>query len=173
MIFFIYWYVINMLRAGDMLLKEIFYFYVRVPVAAEAGHFGHKTFRHQDTSAPTLSRITGGAVSCLNCPGPKVSWLFVDMMPKCLVRRFLVLKCLMRVRSVLWPKCPVTVVAHPAEMSKVAYTPLLDAVCRILVSCCRSLLLIPSFLVLSSSFTSMPFHDVRVDAFVAPRNKNK
>jgi len=40
-----------------------------------AGHFGHKTFRHRDTSAPqnwrrSLSRITGGAVSHRNCPGP-------------------------------------------------------------------------------------------------------
>jgi len=134
---------------------------------AGAGHFGHKTFRHQDTSAqgvatggiwvfippksaqvnflwgkndvrtaiqqfytpqkplyppkrisgyapasaPTLSRITGGAVFCRNHPGSKVSRLFVDLMPKCLVPRFLakkcletVLKCLMRVRSVLVPK---------------------------------------------------------------------
>ena len=52
-----------------------------------AGHFGHKTFRQQDTSAPTLSRITGGAVSCRNYPGSKVSRLFVDLMPKCLVPR--------------------------------------------------------------------------------------
>ena len=47
-----------------------------------AGHFGHKTFRHQDTSAPTLSRIAGGAVSCRNCPWSKVSRLVVDLMPK-------------------------------------------------------------------------------------------
>ena len=59
-------------------------------------HFGHKTFRHQYTSAPTLSRITGGAVSCRNCPWSKVSRLFVDLMPKCIVPRFwfLVQKCL-------------------------------------------------------------------------------
>ena len=76
---------------------------------------GHKTFRHQDTSAPTLSRITGGAVTCRNCAGSKVSRLFLDLMPRSvsyhvLVQKCLetVLKCLMRVRSVLWPKCPVT-----------------------------------------------------------------
>jgi len=41
-----------------------------------AGHFGHKTLRHRDTSASqnwcrSLSRITSGAVSHRNCPGSK------------------------------------------------------------------------------------------------------
>jgi len=74
-------------------------------------------------SAPTLSRITGGAMFCRNCPGSKVSRLFVDLMPKCLVPRFWqrsVLRwcwsvsCGSRVswcQSFLWPKCPVTTTA--------------------------------------------------------------
>ena len=81
-----------------------------------AGHFGHKTFRHQDTSAPTLSRITGGSVSCRNCTWRKVSRLFVDLMSRTtffLVQKCLeaVLKCLMRVQSVLVPKCLVAKVS--------------------------------------------------------------
>ena len=53
-----------------------------------AGHFGHP----QDTSAPSLSRITGGAVCRRNCP----------RCPKC--PDFSSIRC----RSVSWPKCPVT-----------------------------------------------------------------
>ena len=60
--------------------------YAHTPVPGQggqgAGHFGHKTFRHQDTSAPTLSGITGGSASCRNCPGSIVSRLFVDLTPK-------------------------------------------------------------------------------------------
>ena len=62
---------------------------------------GSRTLRPQDTSAPTLSRITGGAVSCRNCPGSKVSRLFVDLMPKCLVPRFWRRSVLRRCWSVL------------------------------------------------------------------------
>jgi len=65
----------------------------REPDTSATRHFSTKTLRHQDTSAPTLSRITGGAVSCRNCPGSKVSRLFVDQMPKCLEPRFLAQKC--------------------------------------------------------------------------------
>ena len=89
--------------------------------AMGAGHFGHKTFRHQDTSAPTLSRITGGAALCLIAK--LLSW--VQSIPtfrrsdaevsrttilaqKCLET---VLQCLMRVRSVLVPKCLVAEVS--------------------------------------------------------------
>ena len=95
---------------------------------------GSRTLRPQDISAPILSQITGGAVSCRSCPGSKVSRLFVDLMPKCLVPRFLVqmcletvMKCLMRVscgsevswcRSVLWPKCPVTNLKYEYSMSQ-------------------------------------------------------
>ena len=73
-----------------------------------AGHFG---------SAPTLSWITGGAVSCRNCPGSSVPTLRKSyaevsrtafLVQKCFET---VLKCLMRVRSVLVPKCLVAEVS--------------------------------------------------------------
>jgi len=60
-----------------------------------AGHFGHKTLRHRDTSAPqnwcqSLRRITSGAVSRRNCPGSKCPGFssFTALVSKCLVSRF-------------------------------------------------------------------------------------
>ena len=91
---------------------------------------------HLDTSAPSLSRITGGAVCRRNCPGSEVSRFFsrpgveVALVPKCLVPRFwcrrvlrhfgtsAVVSCGSEVswcRNVLWPKCPVTVVRQRCE----------------------------------------------------------
>ena len=90
-----------------------------------AGHFGHKTLRHRDNSAPQnwcgrLSRITGGAVSHRNCPGSKCPGFssITARVSKCLVPRFWCRSVLRSVpkcprvswcRSVLWPKCPVTI----------------------------------------------------------------
>jgi len=89
-----------------------------------AGHFGHKTIRHRDTSAPqnwcrSLQPITGGAVYHRKCPGSKWTGFssITTLVSKCLVPRFWCRSVLMPVskcprvswcRSVLWPKCPVT-----------------------------------------------------------------
>jgi len=91
---------------------------------AGAGHVGHKTLRHVDTSAPqnwcrSLSRITDGAVSHRNCPGSKCPGFssITALVSKCLVPCFWCRSVLRPVpkcprvswcRSVLWPKCPVT-----------------------------------------------------------------
>jgi len=73
-----------------------------------AGHFGHKTLRHRDTLASqnwcrSLRRITGGAVSHLNCPRSKCPGFssITALVSKCLVPRFW---CRSVLRSV--PKCP-------------------------------------------------------------------
>ena len=100
-----------------------------VVVRRGAGEFGHKTFRHRDTSAPqnwcrSLRRITAGAVSHQNCPG-SVSRLFLDHGTRVEVSRttFLVSKCLETgaevPQSVLMPKCLV------AEVSSNHFRPLL------------------------------------------------
>ena len=89
-----------------------------------AGHFGHKTLRHRDTSEPqnwcrSLRRITGGAVSHRNCLGSKCPGFssITALVSKCLVPRFWCRSVLRSVpkcptvswcRRVLWPKCPVT-----------------------------------------------------------------
>jgi len=71
-----------------------------------AGHFGHKTLRHRDTSAPqnwcqSLRRIAGGAVSHRNCPGSKCSGFssITALVSKCLEIGAKVSQ------SVLIPKC--------------------------------------------------------------------
>ena len=90
-----------------------------------AGHFGHKTLRHRDTSAPqnwcrSLRRITGGAVCHRNCPGSKCPGFssITALVSKCPVTRCWCRSVLRPVpkcpreswcRSVLWPKCPVTI----------------------------------------------------------------
>jgi len=101
--------------------------YAAITVAVlGAGHFGHKTLWQRDTSAPqnwcpSLSRITGGAVSHRNCPGSKCPGFssITALVSKCLVPRFWCRSVLRPVpkcprmswcRSVLWPKCPVTAV---------------------------------------------------------------
>ena len=71
--------------------------------------------RPQDTSAPTLSRITGGAVSRRNCPGSEVSRLFVDPVPKDL--KTLVPMCLVAEVSA---NRPYTALAHEAPWSNEA-----------------------------------------------------
>ena len=62
-----------------------------------AGHFGHKTFRHQNTSTVGTNLKPNHRLElCLAgiVLGPECSRLFVDLMPKYLVTRF-------RCRSVL------------------------------------------------------------------------
>ena len=96
---------------------------------------GSRTLRPQDTSAPqnrcrSLSRITGGAVSHRNCPGLKCPGFssITALVSKCLVGlpRFRCQSVLRPVpkcprvswcRSVLWPKCPVTVTIHSLRSS--------------------------------------------------------
>jgi len=89
------------------------------------GHFGHKTLRHRDTSAPqnwcrSLSRITGGAVSS-ELSWVEVSRLFLDHGTRVEVSRttFLVSKCLgigaEVSQSVLMPKCLVAEVSGNQE----------------------------------------------------------
>jgi len=89
-----------------------------------AGHFGYKTLRHRDTSAPqnwcrSLRGITGGAVSHWNCPGSKCPGFssIMALVTRCLIPRFWCRSVLRSVpkcprvswcQSVLWPKCPVT-----------------------------------------------------------------
>ena len=96
----------------------------RLGLVRGAGHFGHKTLRHRDNSAPqnwcwSLRRITGGGVSHRNCPGSKCPGFssITALVSKCLVPRFWCRSVLRPVpkcprvswgRSVLWPKCPVT-----------------------------------------------------------------
>jgi len=76
-------------------------------------HFGTTKLvpkcNHLETSAPTLSRITGGAVSRRNCPGSEVSRLFVDPVPKDL--KTLVPMCLVAEVSA---NRPYTALAHEA-----------------------------------------------------------
>jgi len=93
-----------------------------------AGHFGHKTLRHQDTlghfgtTKLVLKFKTNHRWSCVSSElsWVEVSRLFLDHMAlvsKCLVPRFWCRSVLRPVpkcprvswcRSVLWPKCPVT-----------------------------------------------------------------
>jgi len=71
-----------------------------------AGHFGHKTFRHQDTSAP--QNWTGTELSIGHFgPGAEVSGTKALRHFGTKFEENPVHKCLVRVRSVLWPKCPV------------------------------------------------------------------
>jgi len=89
----------------------------------EAGHFGHKTLRHQDTLGhfgttklvlKFKRRITGGAVSHRNCPGSKCPGFssITALVSKCLVPRFWcwsVLRPVPKCLRVSWcrsvPKC--------------------------------------------------------------------
>jgi len=80
---------------------------------------------HLDTSAPILSRITGGAVSRRNCPGSEASRLFLDqcrsvlaLMPKWHFGTPVpVPKCFMRLWSILVPKFLVAEVSSNRWMS--------------------------------------------------------
>jgi len=84
-----------------------------VALGMGAGHFGHKTPRHnRHNRCRSLRRITGGAVSYRNCPGSKCPGFssITALVSKCVETGAEVSQ------SVLMPKCPVTLgIADPCR----------------------------------------------------------